>query len=89
MREALGLIETIGLVGAVEAADAMVKTANVTLDGKEYTAAGYVAVWVRGDVGAVRAAIDAGSAAARSVGELLTSHVIPMPFDDTERIVNR
>ena len=89
MGEALGLVETIGFVGAVEAADAMVKAANVTLKGKEYTASGYVAVWVRGDVGAVKAAVDAGSAAARRVGQLLTSHVIPMPFDDTERIIER
>ena len=84
MPEALGLIETVGLVGAVEASDAMVKAANVTLSGKEYTAAGYVAVWVRGDVGAVKAATDAGAAAARKVGELLTVHVIPMPYTEVE-----
>jgi ethanolamine utilization protein EutM len=84
MSEALGLIETVGLVGAVEASDAMVKAANVVLSGKEYTAAGYVAVWVRGDVGAVKAATDAGAAAARRVGELLTVHVIPMPYADVE-----
>jgi len=84
MREALGLIETVGFVGAVEAADAMLKAANVVLTGKEYTAAGYVAVWVRGDVGAVEAATEAGARAARRVGELLSSHVIPMPFPEVE-----
>ena len=84
MPDALGLIETVGLVGAVEASDAMAKAANVTLSGKEYTAAGYVAVWVRGDVGAVKAATDAGAAAARKVGELLSVHVIPMPYADVE-----
>ncbi len=75
--EALGLIETKGLVGAIEAADAMVKTANVVLTGKEYIGAGYVTVTVRGDVGAVKAATDAGAAAARRVGELVSVHVIP------------
>jgi ethanolamine utilization protein EutM len=84
MREALGLIETIGFVGAVEASDAMVKAANVVLSGKEYTAAGYVAVWVRGDVGAVRAATEAGASAARRVGELLSVHVIPNPYPEVE-----
>jgi ethanolamine utilization protein EutM len=76
--EALGMIETKGLIGAVEAADAMVKTANVVLVGKEYIGAGYVTVMVRGDVGAVKAATDAG-AAARRVGELVSVHVIPRP----------
>ena len=84
MREAVGLIETIGFIGAVEASDAMVKAANVVLSGKEYTAAGYVAVWVRGDVGAVQAATEAGAAAARRVGELLSVHVIPMPYADVD-----
>ena len=70
--EALGMIETKGLIGAVEAADAMVKTANVVLVGKEYIGAGYVTVMVRGDVGAVKAATDAGAAAARRVGELVS-----------------
>jgi ethanolamine utilization protein EutM len=84
--EALGLIETVGFVGAVEACDAMLKAARVTLEGKEYTAAGYVAVWVRGDVGAVKAATEAGAAAARRVGELLSVHVIPMPYDDVAKI---
>ena len=72
--EALGMIETKGLIGAVEAADAMVKTANVVLVGKEYIGAGYVTVMVRGDVGAVKAATDAGAAAARRVGELVSVH---------------
>src|SRR2546422_8944509 len=75
--EALGMIETKGFIGAVEAADAMVKTANVVLVGKEYIGAGYVTVMVRGDVGAVKAATDAGAAAARRVGELVSVHVIP------------
>ena len=70
MAEALGLVETRGLIGSVEAADAMVKAANVTLAAKEYIGAGYVTVLVRGDVGAVKAATDAGAAAARRVGEL-------------------
>ena len=71
--EALGLIETKGLVGAIEAADAMVKTANVVLTGKEFVGAGLVCVMVRGDVGAVKAATDAGAAAARRVGELVSA----------------
>ena len=82
--EALGLIETKGLVGAIEAADAMVKTANVVLTGKEYIGAGYVTVTVRGDVGAVKAATDAGAAAARRVGELVSVHVIPAPHSEIE-----
>ena len=85
--EALGLIETRGLIGAVEAADAMVKAANVVLIGKEYIGAGYVTVMVRGDVGAVKAATDAGSAAARRVGELIAVHVIPRPHAEVERIL--
>jgi ethanolamine utilization protein EutM len=89
MREALGLIETMGFTGALEASDAMLKTANVALQGKEYTLGGYVAVWVRGEVGAVKAATDAGAAAARRVGELVSVHVIPMPYDDVEKIVGR
>src|SRR5438309_11635385 len=72
--EALGMVETKGFVGAVEAADAMVKAANVQLLGKEYIGAGYVTVFVRGDVGAVKAATDAGAAAARRVGELISVH---------------
>jgi len=81
---ALGMIETKGLVGAVEAADAMVKAANVKLIGQERIGAGYVCVMVRGDVGAVKAATDAGAAAAQRVGELVSVHVIPRPHSDTE-----
>jgi ethanolamine utilization protein EutM len=85
--EALGLIETKGLVGAIEAADAMVKAANVVLAGKEFVGAGLVCVTVRGDVGAVKAAADAGAAAARRVGELVAVHVIPRPHDEVERVL--
>jgi ethanolamine utilization protein EutM len=85
--EALGMVETRGLIGAVEAADAMVKAANVVLVGKEYIGAGYVTVLVRGDVGAVKAATDAGAAAARRVGELISVHVIPRLHADVERIL--
>ena len=85
--DALGMIETKGLIGAVEAADAMVKTANVVLVGKEYIGAGYVTVMVRGDVGAVNAATDAGVAAARRVGELVAVHVIPRPHTEVEKIL--
>jgi ethanolamine utilization protein EutM len=85
--EALGMIETKGFVGAVEAADAMVKAANVQLLGKEYIGAGYVTVFVRGDVGAVKAATDAGAAAARRVGELISVHVIPRPHAEVERVL--
>jgi ethanolamine utilization protein EutM len=86
-QEALGMIETRGFIGAVEAADAMVKTANVELVGKEYLLNGYVAVLVRGDVGSVKAATEAGSMAARRVGELISVHVIPRPFEETEVIL--
>jgi ethanolamine utilization protein EutM len=85
--DALGMVETRGLIGSVEAADAMVKAANVVLVGKEYIGAGYVTVLVRGDVGAVKAATDAGAAAARRVGELIAVHVIPRPHSDVERIL--
>ena len=85
--DALGMVETKGLIGSVEAADAMVKTANVALVGKEYIGAGLVTVLVRGDVGAVKAATDAGAAAARRVGELVSVHVIPRPHADVERIL--
>jgi ethanolamine utilization protein EutM len=85
--EALGLVETRGLIGAVEAADAMVKTASVVLIGKEYIGAGYVTVMVRGDVGAVKAATDAGASAARRVGELISVHVIPRPHSEVERLL--
>ena len=85
--EALGMIETKGLTGAIEAADAMVKTANVTLVGKEIVDAGLVMVSVRGDVGAVKAATDAGAAAARRVGELVAVHVIPNPHEEVEKVL--
>jgi len=85
--EALGMIETKGFVGAVEAADAMVKAANVVLVGREYIGAGYVTVLVRGDVGAVKAATDAGAAAARRVGELVSVHVIPRPHKELEQVL--
>ncbi len=84
---ALGMIETRGLVGAVEAADAMVKTARVQLIGKETIGGGFVTVMVRGDVGAVKAATDAGAAAAERVGELVSVHVIPRPHSDVESIL--
>src|ERR1043166_7941523 len=87
MNDALGMIETRGFIGAVEAADAMVKTANVVLVGKEYLLNGYLAVLVRGDVGSVQAATEAGSVAARRVGELIAVHVIPRPFDETDKIL--
>jgi ethanolamine utilization protein EutM len=86
-KEALGMVETKGLVGAIEAADAMVKAANVTLMGKEKIGSGLVTVMVRGDVGAVKAAVDAGAAAAKRVGELFSVHVIPHPHDDVEGIL--
>jgi ethanolamine utilization protein EutM len=85
--EALGMVETKGLTGAIEAADAMVKAANVVLQGREYIGAGYVLVTVRGDVGAVKAATDAGAAAARRVGELISVHVIPSPHSEAEKIL--
>ena len=84
---ALGMVETKGLVGSVEAADAMVKAANVTLIGKVLVGGGLVTVMVRGDVGAVKAATDAGAAAAQRVGELISVHVIPRPHGDVEMIL--
>ncbi|HWQ41614.1 MAG TPA: BMC domain-containing protein [Desulfosporosinus sp.] len=84
---ALGMIETKGLIPAIEAADQMLKAANVTLCGKEHVSGGLVAVMVRGDVGAVKAAVDAGAAAAQRVGELLSVHVIPRPHQDVEYIL--
>ena len=84
---ALGMVETRGLVGAVEAADAMVKAANVVLIGSEYVGGGFVTVMVRGDVGAVKAATDAGGAAAKRVGELVSIHVIPRPHENVEMIL--
>lgn len=85
--EALGMIETRGLVGAIEAADAMVKAAKVVLVGKEQVGGGLVTVLVRGDVGAVKAATDAGAAAARRVGELVSVHVIPRPHEEVEKLL--
>lgn len=84
---ALGMIETYGLVGAVEAADAMVKAANVQLVSREQVGGGLVTVLVRGDVGAVKAAVDAGAAAADRVGELRSVHVIPRPHTEVEVIL--
>ncbi len=85
--QALGMVETKGLVGSIEAADAMVKAANVTLVGKEHVGGGLVTVMVRGDVGAVKAATDAGAAAATKVGELVSVHVIPRPHTEVEGIL--
>ena len=85
--EALGMVETKGFVGAIEAADAMVKAANVYLIGKETIGSGFVTVMVRGDVGAVKAATDAGAAAAQRVGELVSVHVIPRPHNDVDMIL--
>jgi len=85
--QALGMVETKGLVGSIEAADAMVKAANVHLIGKVHVGGGLVTVMVRGDVGAVKAATDAGAAAASRVGELLSVHVIPRPHDEVEYIL--
>ena len=84
---ALGMVETKGLVGSIEAADAMVKAANVRLIGKVHVGGGLVTVMVRGDVGAVKAATDAGAAAAAKVGELVSVHVIPRPHGDVEYIL--
>ena len=86
-QEALGMIETKGLVGAIEAADAMVKAANVHLMGKVLVGGGLVTVMVRGDVGAVKAATDAGAAAAQRIGELVSIHVIPRPHGEVEMIL--
>ena len=85
--DALGMIETKGLVGSIEASDAMVKAANVYLIGKEHVGGGLVTVMVRGDVGAVKAATDAGAAAAQRVGELISVHVIPRPHVEVETIL--
>ncbi|MDA3792910.1 MAG: BMC domain-containing protein [Elusimicrobiota bacterium] len=86
-KQALGMIETIGLVGMIEASDAMVKAAKVDLAGYEKIGQGYVTTMVRGEVGAVRAAVEAGSAAAQKVGELVSVHVIPRPHEDIESIL--
>ena len=85
--DALGMIETKGLIGSIEAADAMVKAANVYLIGKEHVGGGLVTVMVRGDVGAVKAATDAGATAAERVGELISVHVIPRPHVEIEDIL--
>ncbi len=87
MKEAIGMIETRGLIGSIEAADAMVKAANVSLMGEERIGGGYVTVIVKGDVGAVKAAVDAGAAAAKRVGELVSVHVIPRPHADVDKIL--
>ena len=87
MLEALGMVETKGLVGSIEAADAMVKAANVRLIGKVLVGGGLVTVMVRGDVGAVKAAVEAGGSAAKRVGELVSVHVIPRPHSDVEGIL--
>lgn len=86
-KQALGMIGTKGLVGAVEAADAMVKAANVTLIGRVIVGGALVTVFVRGDVGATKAAVDAGAAAADRVGELISTHVIPRPHEEVEYIL--
>ena len=85
--EALGMVETRGLVAAIEAADAMVKAAEVTLVGTEKIGSGLVSVMVRGDVGAVKAAVEAGAAAATRLGEVIATHVIPRPHADVEKIL--
>ena len=87
MKEALGMIETRGLIGAVEAADAMVKAANVHLIGEQQIGSGLVTVMVRGDVGAVKAAVEAGGAAASRLGEVVATHVIPRPHGDVEKLL--
>ena len=86
-REALGMVETKGLVGSIEASDAMLKAANVKLVGKEKIGGGYVTTMVRGDVGAVKSSTEAGAEAARKVGELVSVHVIPRPDDGVEDIL--
>ena len=86
-QEALGMVETKGLVGAIEAADDMVKYANVSLVGYEKIGSGLVTVMVRGDVGAVKAAVDAGACSAEKVGEVVAQHVIPRPHTDVEKIL--
>ena len=86
-KQALGMVETKGLIGAIEAADSMVKAANVHLIGKEQIGSGLVTVMVRGDVGAVKAAVEAGAAAAKRVGDLYGVHVFPRPHDDVENIL--
>ena len=87
MNEALGMVETRGLVAAIEAADAMVKAANVTLIGREQVGGGLVTVMVRGDVGAVKSAVEAGGAAASRLGEVIATHVIPRPHSVVEKLL--
>ena len=87
--QALGMIETKGLIGAIEAADAMTKAANVTLIGKEKVGSGLITVMITGDVGAVKAAVDAGAAAAEQVGHLVGVHVIARPHDEIENILKK
>ncbi len=87
VQQALGMVETRGLVAAIEAADAMVKAANVELVGTEKIGSGLVSVMVRGDVGAVKAAVETGAAAASSLGEVIATHVIPRPHADVEKIL--
>ena len=87
MNEALGMVETRGLVAAIEAADAMVKAANVQLSGSEKIGSGLVSVMVRGDVGAVKAAVEAGGAAAANLGEVIATHVIPRPHTDVNKLL--
>lgn len=87
MKESLGMIETKGFIGAIEAADAMVKAADVALVGKEKIGAGLITVLVSGDVGAVKAATEAGAAAAKRVGELISVHVIPRPQGDVKKLI--
>lgn len=86
-QEALGMIETKGFIASVEAADAMVKAANVQLVGSEKIGSGLVTMLVRGDVGAVKAAVDAGASAANAVGEVVSTHVIPRPHNDIESVI--
>ncbi len=85
--DALGMVETKGLVAAIESADSMLKTANVNLVSYKKIGSGLVTVMVRGDVGAVKAAVDAGSASAKAVGDVISTHVIPRPHSDTEKII--
>ena len=87
MNEALGMVETRGLVAAIEAADAMVKAANVVLIGSEKIGSGLVSVMVRGDVGAVKSAVEAGGAAASRLGEVISTHVIPRPHEDVNKLL--
>ena len=86
-KNALGMVETRGLVASIEAADAMVKTAHVQLYGQEEIGGGYVTIYIRGEIGAVRAAVDAGAAAAKAAGELVTVHVIARPHLNVEKIL--